>query len=454
MTEELQCFKPYARTCSRIHFFNIDFTKTDFDGLLMGTPANIDEATLHNSYLGFVVVKPLPQTIVGRSCLKTYELDNGRRNFPTTREYKANIYGIELTIDSLAYQEQDSVVAACATSALWSVFHHTGIQFQHPILSPVDITKAACAHLPLETRAFPNKGLTAAQMAHAIRNVGLEPFLINATDKQVLKSALYAYLKLGVPILMGIGLYDFSGPDPEFVGDHAVAVTGFSLGYPGAIPFNPRSGFLLKASRVDKVYAHDDQVGPFARMALDQPAIQLNISGTPKSIDTIGTSWIGKNKTIGSIRAVPKIILIPLYHKIRITFQNIQALIIYFDGLLEVMKAGGIFSLPHRIEWDIYLTSINQFKTNILHLTCLKRELKHQILIESMPRFLWRATARSGDNYVLDLLFDATDIEQGSFLVRAIGYNEEVFNGLVETSKDPSFKTKPEWRILQWFSKI
>src|SRR5262249_17736969 len=98
---------------------------------------------------------PLPRTIVGRTCLKTYPHDS-RRDFPITRDYEANLFGMPLRVESLAFQEQDSVAAACATSALWSAFHGTGKQFQHPIPSPVEISKAATAHLPLDTRTFPN----------------------------------------------------------------------------------------------------------------------------------------------------------------------------------------------------------------------------------------------------------------------------------------------------------
>ena len=31
--------------------------------------------TLQKNYLGFIVVKPLPSTVVGRTCLKTYDDD-------------------------------------------------------------------------------------------------------------------------------------------------------------------------------------------------------------------------------------------------------------------------------------------------------------------------------------------------------------------------------------------
>ena len=160
--------------------------------------------------MGFVVVKPLPETIIGRTCLVTYGSDKNRRHFEAVRDYEANLFGITLKIKSLAYQEQDTVVAACATSALWSVFNSTGRLFQHQIMSPVEISEVACANLPFESRFFPNPGLSPAQMAQAIRSIGLEPYLITAQNQAVLKSAVYAYLKCKIPMLLGVQIIDVS----------------------------------------------------------------------------------------------------------------------------------------------------------------------------------------------------------------------------------------------------
>ena len=66
----VKCFKPYDRTCTRLHFFDIKFNKNDFNNLLEGNISSIDEKILNTAYLGFIVVKPLPQTIIGRTCLK------------------------------------------------------------------------------------------------------------------------------------------------------------------------------------------------------------------------------------------------------------------------------------------------------------------------------------------------------------------------------------------------
>ena len=155
-----RCFQDYGRFCARFHFFSLTFDEQSFFSLLEGNESAISVEDLKKNYLGFVVIKPLPDAIIGRTCLAVYEDDGKRRNYPAIRDYPVNLCGINLSVKSLAYQEQDTVVAACATSALWSVFHSTGMLFQHEILSPVEITRRATEYVPIDNRAFPSSGLT------------------------------------------------------------------------------------------------------------------------------------------------------------------------------------------------------------------------------------------------------------------------------------------------------
>jgi hypothetical protein len=409
---------------------------------------------IQEGYLGFVVVKPLPRTVIGRTCLKTYPIEN-RRYFPIVRSYTANLFGVELTVDSLAFQEQDHVVAACATSALWSVFQGTGIRFQHTIPSPVEITRAATERSPIETRILPSRGLSAAMMAHAIRNVGLEPYLVNVSNEHILKSTVYAYLRGGIPMILGIELRDLSDDKHRSMGFHAVAVTGFSLGGNAPIPIGD-TRFSLTASKMDKLYVHDDQVGPFARMEFDgtKITIEKDALGKQASLNSLSTSWIGKNNT-RSVRASPTILLIPLYHKIRIPYGVIHDTIVSFDSFIELLRKSLLVPFDGRMEWDIYLTTSNELKTELLEAKTISGDYYRDILLECMPRFLWRATARHQDTPFMDLLFDATDIEQGPFFVRAIEYDSDLSLFLRVVSKiDAIERTNPAgtaWKIIQWF---
>lgn len=435
----VRCFKNYERKCSRLHFFNTALKVEYLDAILGGSYSRETEEALNKSYLGFVVVKPLPETIIGRTCLRTYPEVGGQRNFPTKRPYKANLFGIPLTLDTLAFQEQDEVAAACATSALWSAFQGTGKLFHHRIPAPIEITIAAGEHSSF-SRTLPNEGLTGPQMAQAIRSVGLEPFPVNAEKTHVLRSTLYAYLRGGIPVLLLIRLVGSEFPHDS---RHAVTVTGYSLDMTNSLPPREPIGLHLKASRIDKIYAHDDQVGPFAR-------IEVGDNGY------LATSCPESSGPSRYFQSVPENLLVPLYHKIRIPFEVLLGRAIFpFDSVFELYREKGDIRMSKSVEWDIYLATVSEFKQEILTATRLDTDCRRSVLAESMPRYLWRASAFRGEELALDLLFDATDIEQGRFFIRAIEYDPELSRDLRRVSREPGLAAEYDVvsQIFEWFSK-
>ncbi len=452
----VRCFVHYPHECTRLHFFDRAFEQGAFLDLLAGRDTPLQAAELRDAYLGFLVVKPLPRTVIGRTCLKTYP-SGERRFFPITRRYTANLCGLSLEVrDSLAFQEQDTVVAACATSALWSAFQGTGMLFQHPILSPSQITKAATAGDLGNNRVFPTSGLEPHQMARAIRHVGLEPYAVNVLDPDLLRATAYAYLRGRVPSILGLLLLDTNNKTPaELQGRHAVAVTGFSLGYPACRPQGD-THFQLRASRIDQLYVHDDQVGPFARMPFDEQEIETSLGDDQViRVPTLGTSWRGGGDgAIGTARAVADTLFVPLYHKIRIPFSLVHDQVLELDSILKSFAlAAGFLPEPYGFEWDIYLTEVNEFKGELLQAHREPLGGRLAVLSRGMPRFLWRATALAGEEIVLDLLFDATDIEQGNVFWMAVEYDPLFSQFLRQAVRDGltaqvSARVAP---IFRWF---
>jgi hypothetical protein len=131
--------------------------------LLIKNEAGTDGESFQKSYLGFTVARPLPGAVIGRTALITYPNDGGRRHYTALRAYKANFFGIELQVQSLAFQEQDKALAACATVALWSCFHKASELFQTPAPTPAEITRAA-NRLVNQVRPLPSHGLEVHQM--------------------------------------------------------------------------------------------------------------------------------------------------------------------------------------------------------------------------------------------------------------------------------------------------
>jgi hypothetical protein len=453
-----RCFGKYDSSCTRLHFFSRSFTARQFSFTLTGRGQTLSETDLKKSYLGFVVVKKLPKTFIGRTCLRTYGSDNDRRWYPALRRYQVGLYGLELSVDeTLGFQEQDKGVAACATSALWAVFQGTGKLFQHAIPSPVEITRMATQIPDLDVPGtFPSRGLTGRQEISAIRQLGLEAEHTAAQNEFNLAGSVYAYLRAGIPLLLRVSLYDISHkPHAKNMGGHAIAVTGFSLGRDKLLTFGPQK-FRLRSTLINKLYGHDDQVGPFARMELDGLKVSEKINRQTVAWNSLSTSWRGDDGKLGSVRAVPRFLLVPLYPKIRIRFEFIRHIIMKFDEFARQLIQMQKLKLPSTFEWDIYLTTVNKLKADLRTDSWLSYSSRKLALLQNMPRFIWRARAVFEDRPYLEILFDATDIEQGKFCVCALEYDKSLFTNLRGVSRAfapvDSFQFQPYWRILEWFA--
>ena len=414
----VRCFEGYRKVCSRIHFFAKPFDAKAIKRIFANEGISEKDGVNHLGYRGFMVVKPLPETLIGRTCLSPNGASRQSAEFPTTSRQTANLFGVPLEIQSLPFQEQDHEVAACATSALWSALYGTANIFDHLVLSPLEITRNALARSPFIGRALPNDGLDMAQITGVVRHVGLEADVIDAGRKHLLKGTAYAYLRGGIPLLLSIDFNLKRGQEAEL---HAVALAGYRFGLPTAVPF-PHNGFKLRAARIDSLYAHDDGVGPFA-------PLDLRAAG-----NRVTTSWLDDNGNRQLARLDQ--LLIPLYHQIRIPFRSILYGIVQFDAVLEFLRARHkVPLLPARLEWDIFLNEIGDLKKEILSDPTITPLQKQDTLTMSLPRFVWRAIGSLGQSRKLDLFFDATDLLQGKQLLRSLIYDPDLENSIANGLK-------------------
>jgi len=108
----VKCFQNSGYKCARLHFFDTELDHTKLDHILMCGNKDPGYGALQKSYLGFIVIKPLPKTFIGKTCLKLYpELGNNSLGCKLlSRRYNINLFGIDLYVNSIAFQEQDKVV--------------------------------------------------------------------------------------------------------------------------------------------------------------------------------------------------------------------------------------------------------------------------------------------------------------------------------------------------------
>ena len=258
----------YPNTCRRLHFFS-----TKVDRQVLRTAAGGDRTAQHmlqESYLGFTVIRPLVGAPFGCTVLKWYPEYQGNRPPRTTtprRTYKCHLVGIELSVEGLAWEQQDSAVGACATVALWSVLHSSALDEWHSVPTTAQITQFANRTAASGSRTFPSNGLTIGQVREAIKEAGLEPVFFQGDvitpdepsfSRERFSVTCAALIRSGYPALL-YALNDESRL-------HAVCVVGFRS---SAEPAGSVDGVVLADANLKYVYLHDDNLGPNVRFALE-----------------------------------------------------------------------------------------------------------------------------------------------------------------------------------------
>jgi hypothetical protein len=428
----VRCFQPYQRRCKRLHFFTHTIEPDKFLASVCSRTSAADLEEFQKNYLGFVVARPLPKAIIGRTVLATYGSDNGRRNYPCTLKYPVNLFGLELEISSLAFQEQDTVLAACATVSLWCCFNKTRHLFGSAAPTPVEITRTANQVVHL-ARPIPSHGLIVQQICHAIREAGLEPEVVRVKPETPLPSLLYAYLSVGLPVILAVHI--------EGQGGHAITLTGFSLKQAVNIPHELGAGQLcipMPGRRINNFFAHDDQIGPFS-------AITARPAASGASSIFFDGSWVNA-KTGAFEKLSPMAVIIPVYHKIRVRFIDVQK---WVTRLHKVMLLKLVSPPP--LEWDIRLTTIHEYKREVKETYAARSTHLHEQLFKPHPKYLWRAELFVHQECILELLSDATDMERSLPVYEVIWHNDELRDAMREFLNEPVYRQKLEETLTRPF---
>lgn len=187
---------------------------------------------------------------------------------------------------------------------------------------------------------------------------------------------------------------------------------------------------------------------------LDETLEWVDSYGDERESTVLSTSWAAESQKgdVGSARAVGNQLVLPHYHKIRVQFEAVLGAVNSFNEQLSELRDKGILTLSE-FEWDIFLSDVADFRRDIRGAD-LQPEYRSAILVEPTPRFLWRAVAYVGSERVVEVVFDATDIEQGSFVLRCVEYHR-IFSEALRRSAG-SFLSKlvesdSSRGVLEWF---
>jgi hypothetical protein len=413
-----RCFNNYKKVCSRIHFFySIDNYEDCRKQLSAALKGEINTLITDENYLGFIVIRPIPETFLAKMCLKPYyELNNKHDKFLINKNYKVSLFGIKLSVSTIASQEQDKVVSACATTAIWTFLNAHPKKDLNNLPSLSSITSSAYSELSNYSRDFPNRGLSIEMICNSLKRYELSPEyfqFINQNEDEIInkrmsqrkmnlfKEYIYSYCSSNHPLILGVEIRDKE--TAKVKGLHAVTIVGYGLSKEDNV-----SEFI--SHRLEKIYVHDDRFGPFLKVIIenDNFEVKLDVNGE-----------VTKKASLLDEVYNPDNLIIGVYHKIRIPYSHIKNTIIDFNtAIKKYIKEKNfleIVELFNEFKWDIQIIENNELKEYIQKNTNIKDKEKY--LIKSWPKYIWSVTVYLEEQELFQILFDATDIEQGDVFI-------------------------------------
>ncbi|MFZ3384456.1 MAG: hypothetical protein WA144_11075 [Candidatus Methanoperedens sp.] len=377
----------------RIHFFSEKISTNGFNKILREGHEK-ENNILENSYLGFVVVKPIKDVygnnLIGRTLLKTYPRNvkyssQDDHRFYIKNIHRVSLFGIPLKIDSLPFQMQDTAVGACATNTCWTVLNPLNDLFGIQKFSPFEVTEMSVAFPLFEGRNFPNSsGLTLLQMKSYFNFIGLETEFIdiekiennflnfNSAKDDVVADAVKAYINMKLPVIAALRLEKDSNGSKSMKKEedysyHAAVICGYRQNIEG----------------IKELYLHDDHIGPYSRALPNGKFKKLK------------NEW----RYQGYKEILVEKLIIPIYPKIRLSFYFI------YNLFLNCKRDSENHNEPKTPE--IFLTELNQYK-EFLWKQSIKD--KKDILCKSFPRFIWVIRTYIDGNKDIDFIFDGTSV--------------------------------------------
>ncbi len=431
----------YPNSCKRAHFFKDEYvTRELFTQALKGDEASI--SLLNQSYLGFTVIRPIPQAPFGRTVLSWYpDTITPPRVVEPARVYKSHIANLTFEVLGLAWQQQDSAIAACATVGLWSMLHSSAFTEFHSIPTTAQITEAANSIESTGINAFPSRGLTEIQILQAIKKLGLSPTFVRGTlpnnwfSKKHFASVCAAFIRSGYPLLI-VGNYKNS----YHIG-HAVCAVGFR---DATFPEGEKAPELYRQDEyIEVLYIHDDNVGPNVRMVIDSEIIP-NDFGLDKEACVIkmsGPEYVELDEdepTIDNNEFIPSLIIAAVHKDLRICpvqlmatgLEKAQLVNKVLNNVRQANNLGSISTL-----YSTRFVQVVDYLDKELEIVLgngeeLLGQVRFNLLEQLPPMSLHLAILRiaSTDNtfVLLDLIYDTTDADRNRPVFGHVVYDEQV----------------------------
>ncbi|MGE6454365.1 hypothetical protein ACQKC5_18465 [Shewanella baltica] len=405
------CHAATPKTCSRIHFFAGDddyltFGYEDFEKIISGER---DESKL-GEYFGFMVVKPIPMTFIGRTCLKIPPKFNNKNTRMISREYTADLFGMKRTFSSLAFQEQDRVTSACTSASIWCLLHALG---KKNVVSPAKITLAATEANKI-INSFPCSGLNSTEIERALEHFGLKQWFVrsdseNEVNQAQISSYVKAYIDSDIPLILGGEWSSLSANNSYKVeGDHAVTIIGYQTN---------------EQNKIEKLIVLDDRRGPYTVLRFVN-SFSVKVGVTPRTVLVTEDQYLEqtddrKYNDVMSCNALT----IATDPRIRVSYRSIAQTATMLTTMFTNL-ANTLFYSEHlfSLEWSARLLKSTSFKKEVKDNLVLDSASKLKLLTRNLPKNVWVITISGSEGNMFDIILDSTSLPQGDAYIDVVYY--------------------------------
>ncbi len=430
----LRCFGNEGHECARLHFFSREISHGLITEVLSEGVHHVEYKNIVESYCGFMVIKPLPKTFIGKTCIAVPKLEN--EPVLLSKTYKVDLFGMALEVNSIPFQEQDKVVSACATTAIWTVLHSLPFTTPRDVPSCSTITANALASAESSSNKFPNHELSNEQILRAFDAQKLKHHTFSFKNASVNKidlafRVIASHINSQLPVFVGADVFSLNSSGADYLGGHAVCVVGYAVE-------KHFKGDLVK------LYVHDDRLGPFVEMLLCN--YQDGVEG--------GLFLKrAQQKHGGDLREVLRVtdIVAVTPEKARIPFEMLVATCQHIVDkyiALQIEDAASKATnklvseesqAPKQIlqlDYSLTLQEIGVLRSHVMTVDlereenrALEKKLKKkrvEFLAKNYPKYVWVAKFMTKSGYVLPwVIFNATDIPHGDVVC---GLFDESYN--------------------------
>lgn len=352
------------RDCFRLSFLNKEIEPENLSG------KNAMDV-LQKVYLGYMVLRPTPISIVGRSAISPVATRN--KLSLCLAPISSTTGGVKVNITAFPHSSQDSETISCAETTIWSLMEYYSSKYPdyRPVL-PADILKVLSS-LTSE-RQLPSVGLNISQIAFALKTFGFGPRIYSAAaDRHNFGAIVSTYIESGIPVIAALENEDKSiGHANLIIGRSTFTVAQIQdLKKSSVSDYDTNSeldkmGFeYFDFHKIDREYVFNDDNFPAYQLAnFDHPCRHYD-----------RTDW--DTCTITTIAT-------PLYHKMYLEASIARKYIeLYLFNVTQVQK-----SRPS-ILTRLFMASSRSYKHYLAVKSEIKPNLRELLLKLEMAKFIW-----------------------------------------------------------------